>query len=53
MREFDEAARRRDASVQSVEPPDPFSGAGGPAERPVGLPTQEWLGEEPRVARTA
>ncbi|MFG3700063.1 MarR family winged helix-turn-helix transcriptional regulator [Micromonospora sp. NPDC047620] len=53
MREFDEAARRRHASVQSVEPAGPWSDVGGPAEPPVGLPTQEWPGDEPRVARTA
>ncbi|MFG3711169.1 MarR family winged helix-turn-helix transcriptional regulator [Micromonospora sp. NPDC049460] len=53
MREFDEAARRRHASVQSVEPAGPWSGAGGPAEPRVGPPKQEWPGDEPRVARTA
>ncbi|MEV5766821.1 MarR family transcriptional regulator [Micromonospora sp. NPDC052213] len=53
MREFDEAARRRHASVQSVEPAGPWSDAGGPAGPPVGLPKQEWPGDEPRVARTA
>jgi DNA-binding MarR family transcriptional regulator len=53
MGEFDEAARRRDASVQSVEPAGPWSGEGDPAERPVGLPKQEWPGGGAPVARTA
>ncbi|MGW4500699.1 MarR family winged helix-turn-helix transcriptional regulator [Micromonospora sp. NPDC004336] len=51
MREFDEAARRRDASVRSVAPAGLWSG--GPAKHPVGPPRQEWPASEPRVARTA
>ncbi|MFY1596071.1 MarR family winged helix-turn-helix transcriptional regulator [Micromonospora sp. WMMD737] len=51
MREFDEAARHRDASVQSVEAAGPWPAV--TRERPVGLPAQERPGNEPRVARTA
>ncbi|MGK5519526.1 MarR family winged helix-turn-helix transcriptional regulator [Micromonospora sp. URMC 107] len=51
MREFDEAARHRNASVQSVEAAGPWPGV--PLERPVGLPAQERPGNGPRVARTA
>ncbi|MFV2114357.1 MarR family winged helix-turn-helix transcriptional regulator [Micromonospora sp. LOL_025] len=51
MREFDEAARHRNASVQSVEAAGPWPAV--PCERPVGLPTQERPGDGPRVARSA
>ncbi|MEH0970999.1 MarR family transcriptional regulator [Micromonospora sp. CPCC 205546] len=51
MREFDEAARHRSASVQSVEAAGPWPGA--PSGRPVDLPTQERPGTGARVARTA
>ncbi|MEW2379868.1 MarR family transcriptional regulator [Micromonospora sp. NPDC047812] len=51
MREFDEAARHRNASVQSVEAADPWPAVS--RERPVGLPTQERPGDGPRVARSA
>ena len=51
MREFDEAARHRNASVQSVEAAGPWPAV--PRERPVGLPAQEQPGNGPRVARTA
>ncbi|MEU4382951.1 MarR family winged helix-turn-helix transcriptional regulator [Micromonospora echinofusca] len=51
MREFDEAARHRDASVESVEAAGPWPGV--PRERAATLPTQERSGNGPRVARTA
>ncbi|MDT0529942.1 MarR family transcriptional regulator [Micromonospora sp. DSM 115977] len=51
MREFDEAARHRNASVQSVEAAGPWPAV--PRERPVGIPAQERPGNETRVARTA
>ncbi|WP_433387211.1 MarR family winged helix-turn-helix transcriptional regulator [Micromonospora sp. KLBMP9576] len=49
MREFDGAARQRDASVQSVDGPWP----GQPLERRVGLPAQEPPAAGAPVARTA
>lgn len=49
MREFDEAARRRE--VRSVEPVGPWSSEAAAAERPLGVPP-EWPGEQ-SVARTA
>ena len=51
MREFDEAARHRDASVQSVEAVGPWAGL--PLEHPVGSPTQEAAAGGSPVARTA